>query len=127
MAGEENAFAVTDIITHVIYVRQGDVWPCIDELGEIGIQCYGVDCADIREPFITEARAYNMFLRVRTEADITRYRWQRQFGMKAVNFYMRTSRLYVLLARGATKLHTAEASKTVEEGRESCSYALGVS
>ena len=30
MAGEENAFAVTDIITHVIYVRQGDVWPCID-------------------------------------------------------------------------------------------------
>ena len=73
MAGEENAFAVTDIITHVIYVRQGDVWPCIDELGEIGIQCYGVDCADIREPFITEARAYNMFLRVRTKAGITRY------------------------------------------------------
>lgn len=56
MAGEENAFAVTDIITHVIYVRQGDVSPCIDELGEIGIQCYGVDCADIREPFITEAQ-----------------------------------------------------------------------
>ena len=48
MAGEENAFAVTDIITHVIYVRQGDVWPCIHDLVEIGILCYGEDCAYIR-------------------------------------------------------------------------------
>ena len=102
MAGEENAFAVTDIITHVIYVRQGDVWPCIDELGEIGIQCYGVDCADIREPFITEARAYNMFLRVRTKAGITRYCRQYRSSLKAANSHMPTSRLYVLIAGGTT-------------------------
>lgn len=128
MAGEENAFAVTDIITHVIYVRQGDVWPCIDELGEIGIQCYGVDCADIREPFITEARAYNMFLRVRTKAGITRYCRQYRSSLKAANSHMQTSRLYVLIARGTTKLHKAKAPKNVEEQRsEPCSYASGVS
>ena len=116
MAGEENAFAVTDIITHVIYVRQGDVWPCIDELGEIGIQCYGVDCADIREPFI------------RTKAGITRYCRQYRSSLKAANSHMPTSRLYVLIARGTTKLHKAKALKNVEEQRsEPCSCASGVS
>lgn len=100
MPGEENAFAVTDIITHVIYVRQGDVFPCINELGELGIQCYGVDCEDDQEPFITETRAYNMFLRVRTKGDIRRHCRHCGYGLKVVYSYMGTNGGFVSIVRG---------------------------
>ena len=58
MPGEVNAFVPSDIITHVVYVRQGEIAPCVPELNKLGIKCYGLDSEDPKRPYITEARTY---------------------------------------------------------------------
>lgn len=46
-------FKVTDYITHVVYVRQGRINPCVDALENMGIRCIGVD-ADEERPQLNE-------------------------------------------------------------------------
>ena len=42
---DRGPFAVNELITHVVYVRQGTVPLDADELQTLGIQCIGVDAA----------------------------------------------------------------------------------
>lgn len=64
MPGEVHAFVPRDIITHVVYVRQGDVAPCVPELNALGIECYGLDSEDPNNPYLTESRKYTQLRRM---------------------------------------------------------------
>ncbi|CCU97317.1 unnamed protein product [Malassezia sympodialis ATCC 42132] len=46
-------FNVRDYITHVVYVRQGRIDPCVETLENLGIRCIGVD-ADEADPRLDE-------------------------------------------------------------------------
>ena len=46
-------FNVRDYITHVVYVRQGRIDPCVETLENLGIRCIGVD-GDEADPRLDE-------------------------------------------------------------------------
>lgn len=56
-------FHVTDYITHVVYVRQGRIDPCVPALEQMGIHCLGVD-ANEENPRLDEQRTYMWLTRV---------------------------------------------------------------
>ena len=55
-----NTFVHTDFITHVVYVRQGSVDPCVEALNELGIQCIGVDGESEESATISESSTWTV-------------------------------------------------------------------